>query len=342
MRLEHRRREPAPGVFRLVLPLPFPGLDRVNAYLITGGADTTLVDCGIYYPDEEDDHGWADVEAAFAACGVAVADVDRLLVTHSHIDHYGMAATFVERAECELWMHETIDEDLRAYRDSEGTRERLRELFREHGVETEDLDELVKFEDWRGFVSGFIEPAVRVRGGETIDVGPRTWEFVHTPGHARSHVCLWSASDGLLISGDHLLPTITPHIDYRRGAEDDPLGDFLASLAVIEKLDPSLVLPGHGRPFEEGAERARIVERHHDRRLGAILQVVRHEPHTADEITDEIFGTALLNFERRLALGEALAHIRYLAQRGEIVRTQREDGTFVYQKVSRRQREADD
>ena len=342
MPLQHKRREPAPGVFRLVLPLPFPGLDRVNAYLLTGGADTTLVDCGIYLPDETDDHGWSDVEAALDACGVAVTDVKKLVVTHSHIDHYGMAATFVERSGCEMVMHEAIDEDLAAYRDPEGTRARLRELFREHGVESEELDELTKFEDWRAFVSGFVEPHIRVKGGEEVEIGPRTWEFVYTPGHSRSHVCMWSGSDGLLVSGDHLLPTITPHIDYRRGAEDDPLGDFLASLDTVEKLDPKLVLPGHGHPFEEGAERARVVERHHDRRLGAILQVVRKEPHTADEITDEIFGTTLLNFERRLALGEALAHIRYLARRGEIVRTEREDGTFVYQKASRRRQEDGD
>ncbi|MBW3593996.1 MAG: MBL fold metallo-hydrolase [Actinobacteria bacterium] len=342
MRLEHRRREPAPGVFRLVLPLPFPGLDRVNAYLLAGGIDTTLVDCGIYYPDEEDDHGWADVEAAIGACGMAVTDIKRLIVTHSHIDHYGMAATFVERAGCDLWMHDAVDDDLAAYRDPEGTRSRLRELFREHGVEPEEVDELVRFEDWRGFVSGLVEPDVKVSGSEEVEIGPRTWQFVYTPGHSRSHICLASLGDGLLISGDHLLPTITPHIDYRRGAEDDPLGDFLKSLDVVEKLDPRLVLPGHGRPFEEGAERARIVARHHDRRLGAILQIVRHEPHTADEITDQIFGTTLLNFERRLALGEALAHIRYLARRGEIVRTQRDDGTFVYQKASRRRRDEDD
>ncbi len=341
MRLEHRRREPSPGVFRLVLPLPFPGLDRVNAYLVAGGSDTTLVDCGIYYPDDEDDHGWADVEAAIRECGFAVTDVKRLIVTHSHIDHYGMAATFVERSGCEMWMHEAIDDDLAAYLDPEGTRERLRELFREHGVEPGELEELVKFEDWRGFVSGFLPPHVRVKGGEEFDIGPRSWELVYTPGHSRSHICMWSRSDGLLISGDHLLPTITPHIDYRRGAEDDPLGDFLSSLAAVEKLDPNLVLPGHGRPFEEGAERARVVARHHDRRLGGILQIVRHEPHTADEITDEIFGTTLLNFERRLALGEALAHIRYLARRGEIVRSQREDGAFVYQKASRARRSED-
>ena len=336
MPLEHRRREPAPGVFRLVLPLPFPGLDRVNAFLLAGGVDTTLVDCGIYFPDETDDHGWADLERALETAGVRVEDVKRLVVTHSHIDHYGMAATFVERTGCELWMHETIDEDLAAYRDPEGTIERLRALLTDHGVVPEDIEELTKFEDWRGFVSGLVEPTTKVSGGEEFEVGARTWEVVYTPGHARSHICLWSAADRILISGDHLLPTITPHIDFRRGAEDDPLGDFLVSLDRVERLDPWLVLPGHGRPFEEGAERARVVARHHDRRLGAILQVIRHEAHTADEITDEIFGTTLLNFERRLALGEALAHIRYLVERGEIVRIERDDGTFVYQKASRR------
>lgn len=342
MALQHRRREPAPGVFRLVLPLPFPGLDRVNAYLLTGGSDTTLVDCGIYYPDDTDAHGWMDVEAALQAVGVSATDVKRLIVTHSHIDHYGMAAMFVERSGCELCMHETVAEDLSAYADPSSTVDRLRELFRDHGVDPEEVDELTKFEDWRGFVSGLIEPTTKVSGGEDLEIGSRTWEVIHTPGHARSHICLWSSSDRTLISGDHLLPTITPHIDFRRGAEDDPLGDFLASLDKIERLDPKLVLPGHGRPFEEGAERARVVARHHDRRLGAILQVVRHEPHSADEITDEIFGTTLLNFERRLALGEALAHIRYLTKRGELVRTEAADGTFLYQKASRRRSEPDE
>lgn len=324
-----------------MLPLPFPGLDRVNAYLLAGGGDTTLVDCGIYFPDDSDDHGWADVEASLEACGVAITDVKKLIVTHSHIDHYGMAGMFVERAGCELWMHGSVIDDLAAYRDPEGTRQRLRELFRDHGVDPEEVEELTKFEDWRGFVSGLVEPQVKLDGGEEIDIGTRTWEVVYTPGHSRSHICLWSASDRMLISGDHLLPTITPHIDFRRGAEDDPLGDFLSSLAVVERLDASLVLPGHGRPFEEGAERARIIARHHDRRLGAILQTIRHEPRSAAEITDEIFGTTLLNFERRLALGEALAHLRYLVKRDEIERSEREDGTWVYQKKSRR-RHADD
>jgi glyoxylase-like metal-dependent hydrolase (beta-lactamase superfamily II) len=339
--LQHRRREPATGIFRLVLPLPFPGLDEVNAYLLRDDEGFTLVDCGIHFPDDEGDHGWAALVEALAACDASPADVTRLIVTHSHIDHYGMAGRVVEEAGCELWMHSLAGEELRMYRDPAGARERLRELLADHGVGAGDLDEITAFEDWRPFVSSVVEPTRALQGGERVRIGAREWEIVHTPGHARSHVCVWAEDGGALISGDHLLPTITPHIDFERQGEEDPLGDFLDSLARVEKLDPSLVLPGHGRPFEEGADRARVIARHHDRRLGAILQVVRREPRTASEITDEIFGSTLLHFQRRLALGEALAHLAYLRKRGEVDRIEGDDGSFLYKKVDRRARSDD-
>ena len=333
--MDHRRREPAPDVFRLVLPLPWPGLDRVNAYLLKADDGCTLVDCGMYLPDDPDG-GWPEVEAAMAACDVSPGDVTRLVVTHTHIDHYGMVGRFVEETGCELWMHRASDADLQVYRDPAERIENLRKLFTDHGVTESELDELTQFEDWRRFVSGIVQPGTALDGGETFRAGDRTWEVLYTPGHAESHICLWSATDRLLISGDHLLPTITPHIDLERWGAEDPLGDFLESLRKVEVLDPALALPGHGGPFEEGAERARVVARHHDRRLGSILQVVRREPHTAGEITDEIFGSTLLNFQKRLALGEALAHIAYLYKRNEIERVEGDDGVFRYLKVKRR------
>jgi glyoxylase-like metal-dependent hydrolase (beta-lactamase superfamily II) len=332
--LEHRRREPAPDVFRLILPLPFPGLDRVNAYLLRDQETTTLVDCGIYFPDADRDHGWDDLTAAFEGVGASPEDVSRLVVTHPHIDHYGMAGRFVRETGCELWMHEASDADLDLYGDPESTKARLREMLEDHGVRAHELDELTAYEDWRSFVSEVVAPTTALRGGEKLEAAGRIWEVVHTPGHSAAHVCLFDASERILISGDHLLPTITPHIDFKRG-EGDPLGEFLDSLHKVEELDPALVLPGHGRPFEDGAERARVVARHHDRRLGAITQVIRNQPRTADQITDEVFGTELLHFQRRLALGEALAHLAYLRRRGEVERLRDDDGTFVYIKAKR-------
>lgn len=333
--LEQRRREPAPGVFRIVLPLPFPGLDRVNAYVLREGDDVVLVDTGLYFPDDEYDHGWDHVVSALATCDVRPEGITRLILTHTHIDHYGMAGRVKEVSGCEVWIHAAGDEELDILRDPKHQAEELRQTYADHGVPLEELDDLTSFEDWTRFVHSVIGADRWLSGGETFIVGQREWEAIYTPGHSRSHLCFWSADEGLLISGDHLLPTITPHIDFRRG-EHDPLGEFLDSLERVERLDPQIVLPGHGSPFAEGAERARITVRHHERRLGAIIQVVRRQACTANRITDEIFGRALLNFERRLALGEALAHLAYLRQRGEIERFRDDDGTFLYKKAARR------
>jgi glyoxylase-like metal-dependent hydrolase (beta-lactamase superfamily II) len=333
--MEHRRREPVSGVFRTVLPLPFPGLDSVNAYLLASDDGALLVDCGLFDPDPTHDHGWDDLQAAVEAAGQNISDIHRLLVTHPHIDHYGMAGRIQAATGCELLMHKRSHEELELYRRPEQAREGVRTMLLEHGVEPEDVEEITAFEDLRIYISDVIDADHPLNDWEVIPHGGRNWEVIATPGHSPSHICLWDGSERILISGDHLLPAITPHIDYRRGEEEDPLGQFLASLERIEELDPALVLPGHGRPFNDGAARARVVARHHDRRLGSILQVVRKEARTADEITDEIFGNTLLNFERRLAIGEALAHLAYLRKRGEIERV-KDDGIYRYRKVSGR------
>lgn len=319
----------------MVLPLPFEGLDRVNAYLLADDNALTLVDCGIYLPTDDRDHGWDDVAEALAACDARVSAVKRLVVTHPHIDHYGMAGRVIEETRCDLLMHPNSRFELEHYRDPEGTIGKVKEMLASHVSEEDDLDELTAFEDWRPFVHSVVDPTVPVAAGDAFEAGGRTWEVVYTPGHSPGHICLFARDESLLISGDHLLPSITPHIDFKRGEDEDPLGDYLASLGRVEELRPDLVLPGHGHPFDDGAERARAIARHHDRRLGAILQVVRSEPRTASEITDEIFGPALLNFQKRLALGEALAHLAYLRRRGEIERIE-EGGTYRYVKVRRR------
>ena len=331
--IQHRRREPAPGVFRLVLPLPWPGLDRVNAYALRGTDGISLVDCGARDPAVDDNRSLEQLDAALGAAGFGLSDVRRLIVTHPHPDHFGLAGHLVDATGCEVWMHSACREELDFYRDPETARSNMRALLSQHGIGGDALDDLTGFVDWSAFLTGIVEPTRPLHDGEELRTAGRKWTIVHTPGHSNSHVCLWSPDDALLISGDHLLGTITPHIDYH--GDGDPLGDFLESLRKIEGLAPELVLPGHGRPFSDGGARARSVERHHDRRLGSILQVIRREPHTLDEITDEIFGSTLLNFQRRLALGEALAHLAYLVKRGEVEQSG-EGGAYRYRKTARR------
>ena len=334
--MQHRRREPAPGIFRLVLPFPVAGIHNVNAYLLVDDDGVTLVDCGTLLASEGGATEWGDLDKALEACDVSRADIARLVITHAHIDHYGMAARVVDDTGCELWMHEGSSDELEFYSDPQGATTKVRAMLADHGVPADDIVELTAYEDWSAFLSGVVEPTRRVTGGETLRAADRTWTLVYTPGHSPSHVCLWAEQDGSLISGDHLLGAITPHIDFRRGGRADPLGEYLGSLSKIEELEPSLVLPGHGRPFEDGATRARTIGRHHDRRLGAIQQVIRRAPHTASEITEEIFGTTLMHYQRRLALGETLAHLAYLRRRGEVEQVRHDDGTFAYIKTTRR------
>ncbi|CAN5667725.1 MBL fold metallo-hydrolase [soil metagenome] len=317
-----------------MLPLPFEGLRLVNAYVLADESATILVDCGIHDPSAHRDHGWDEVAAALAACSLQPHDIDVVAITHPHVDHYGMAGRLVDATGCELWMHEGATAELDVYREPEAQSRQVRALLEAHGIASDHLPELTAFEDWRPYISSVVGASSYLSDGDSFEAGDREWTIVHTPGHSPSHICLWNERDRILISGDHLLPSVTPHIDLGPRAED-PLGDYLSSLERIERLGPELVLPGHGRPFDNGAERARATLRHHERRLGAIVQVIRRETRTATEISDEIFGTALLDFQKRLAMGEALAHLEYLERRDEIERRQRDDGVFVYTKRSR-------
>jgi glyoxylase-like metal-dependent hydrolase (beta-lactamase superfamily II) len=328
-----RRREPAPGVFRLVLPLPFPDLKMVNAWALADHDGVTLVDCGIHDPALGPGGSWEQLVAALGACEIGPERISRLVVTHPHPDHYGMAGRVIGASGCELWMHRRAAPALDDYRDPAAAVARLRARLEAEGVGPAEVEELVSFEDWGSYVPEVVDATTWLEGGERFIAGDRSWEVVHTPGHSAGHVCLWSASDHGLVSGDHLLGSITPHIDLGDEGED-PLEEFLASLRRLEELEPRLVFPGHGRAFDDGAERARTLIRHHDRRLGSILQVIRRRPRRASEIADEIFTDALLNFHRRLALGETLAHLTYLVNRNEVERSDGPDGHLYVKKRS--------
>ena len=312
-----------------MLPLPFPSLRWVNAYVIAG-QQTTLVDCGIHHPSSGGEETLGALHDGLSACGLAPGSIDRLVVTHPHVDHYGMAARLVRDLGIDLWMHEAATTELALYERPAARTARLRRMLEPDAPAPGEGP----FDDWRPYLSGIVEPSHRAADSESFVAGERRWRVVHTPGHARSHLCLWSETDGLLISGDHLLGAITPHVDAGEAGED-PLGDYLDSLARVEKLEPRLVLPGHGRPFEEGADRARATARHHERRLGAILQVLRHRPASLGEVADQIFGSPLLELDRRLALSEALAHLDHLERSGEVSRTEDDDGAVVFHRKRR-------
>ena len=189
--LEHRRREPAPGVFRLVLPLPFPGLDRVNAYLLRGTIGCTLVDAGMFLPDEERPWVGRRRGGVRSVRPDKPADIDRLVVTHTHIDHYGMAGRFVDRDRVRAVDARGADKDLELYRHPEARVEQAAGAASPTTGVDDELDELTQFEDWRRFISRIVEPTTHVEEGDDVHGrGPGVAGRLHAgPLRARTSVC---------------------------------------------------------------------------------------------------------------------------------------------------------
>ncbi len=188
------------------------------------------------------------------------------MVTHAHIDHYGLAGRLMEVTGAELAMHAMTDLDCEKYRHPDTARARRRDTYADHGVsEAERTDLADHLTRWLPYLHSVVEASRRLRGGEELVIGGDRWEVVHTPGHSLGHVCLWSPARRVLLSGDHLLPGITPPVSFERGFDADPLRSYLDSLRRIADLPSRAGLPGprpslrrrrgpdRGDPPEQGA-----------------------------------------------------------------------------------------
>jgi glyoxylase-like metal-dependent hydrolase (beta-lactamase superfamily II) len=322
------------GVSRVALPVGVNAVDSVNMHVLADGDSVTLVDCGVWRPDLPDG-GLAAVEAGLESAGYALRDVGRIVVTHAHIDHYGLAGRLMEVTGADLSMHTLTDLDCEKYRHPDTARARRRDTYADHGVsEAERTDLADHLTRWLPYLHSVVEASRRLRGGEEIDIGGDRWEVIHTPGHSLGHVCLWSPARGLLLSGDHLLPGITPPVSFERGFDADPLRSYLDSLRRIADLRPALVYPGHGRPFGDVGGRIEAILRNKVRRLEAIRRAVRERPSTVTELADRLIAKAVLAHQRQLAISETLAHIAYLRWSGAVERRTRPDGVYEWYSTS--------
>jgi glyoxylase-like metal-dependent hydrolase (beta-lactamase superfamily II) len=302
-----------PGVWRLRLPLPWPGVPHCNAWAVAAGDGIVLFDTGMHEPGS-----MAHLERALDMVGLKVEHVRLLVCTHAHSDHYGQAATIVDRAGCELWMHPDHRHMTAAAEDPEAAVERRLEVARSAGVPEEPLREWAQRRRGQSFgVARIVEPDRELVAGVTVASDLGEWEAVETPGHAPSHVCLWLARERLLISGDHLLGRVSLYYDY--GSTPDPVGEFLTSLDRVEALDARLCLPGHGRTFSDvqghiAANRALVAER-----LAALEDVLRNDgPLTAFEAVPRVYGEALTAMNANWWLSETLCYLRHLQVAGRV------------------------
>ncbi len=340
--------EAAPGILRLQLPLRMPGLGHVNCYALEDEKGWTVVDPGMPGPGP-----FRAMVDRFGAAGFGVKDVHTVVVTHSHIDHFGGAGRLRVEAGARVvtaksfrtwWDPDDVDEDLDAdpWTDGEGN-----VVERPTGApwkrETPwggqharpPLKARLRYQVMRPLAKRYFatpSPSVRLADAERITFGRREWVAVHTPGHTPDHLCLFDPEGGVLLSGDHVLPSITPHISGV-DAGPDPLAAFVASLHKVAELDGTAhVLPAHGGPFTDLHGRIHDIHRHHDERLDRLRGYLGEAGEASvTAMSQRLFRQQVWG---PMAESETYAHLEHLRLAGDATRREVErsetDGRFLY------------
>jgi glyoxylase-like metal-dependent hydrolase (beta-lactamase superfamily II) len=343
-----RSLEVAPGVRWLRMALPF-ALDHINLWLLRDTQDGrdgwTIVDCGI-----ANDVTRAAWEAVFAD-ELQGLPVLRVVVTHMHPDHIGLAHWLSERwsapeMPCRLWISTS---DYNAARiSSQSTTgfggDAAAAFFASHGLT--DPEAVQKVRGRANYYASMV-PQVpgqyrRLLDGQTLRIGTaghaHDWRCIAGYGHSPEHIALHAPAlagahgSGVLISGDMVLPRISTNVSVLDlEPEGDPLALYLASLDRLRALPAdTLVLPSHGRPFVGLHTRIDQLVAHHDERLARVLRACAAAPRHAAELLPVLFERALDLHQTTFAMGEAIAHLNTLWQRGELRRRRDADGVFRF------------
>lgn len=345
--------EVAPGVLRMQLPIQFTGLGHVNMYGLVDDRGLAVVDPGM--PGRR---SWGEVVSSLRRAGFRVRDVHTVVVTHSHPDHFGGASRLADEAGAAVVAHASfsvpwlravepdvvsLDDDLdaalgvgpRAAAATFGDPSAMRVPWRAPGdtlrpPEMRRVPAPIGRWLWkvgRRFLRA-PSPSARLGDGDHTTLGGRQWVAVHTPGHTVDHLCLYDPEGRILLSGDHVLPTITPHIDGMAGGHD-PLSDYLDALARVAGLDVGLVLPAHGHPFSDLPARTAEIARHHQDRLDQLAAIAAAE---GGATTVESFARQMFPERHRglMAESEVFAHLEHLRRAGAARASRRDDGVLVY------------
>lgn len=319
-----------PGIHRIPLPLPMDGLRAINVYVIETDDGLTLVDGGWAIPVARD-----LLERCLKDIGAGFDDIRRFLVTHVHRDHFTMATVLGRELgiDVALGRGETPALDLlnntadlhenpfHAVLHSAGAHEVAAEWVRLDG--DGDLPDTTMWQ----------YPTTWLDGDHEIEVGARTLDAVHTPGHTPGHYVFADRAAGLLFAGDHVLPTITPSIGFTVPPTDQPLGDFMASLAKVRALPDLRILPAHGPVSPSSHTRVAELLAFHDGRLAASLVAVPTSgTTTAYDVAGQLGWTRHLHafdtldvFSRGMAAMETKAHLDLLVARGDLTSTRGAD-----------------
>lgn len=322
-------REVAPGVLWLRLPLPY-ALDHVNLYLFEEGDGWALFDTGL--GDDVSRECWDRLLRG----PLGGKPIVRLVVSHFHPDHVGLAGWLHERFAPPLHMTQSeyfYAKLLQQGRDPQ-TLEAQETFYQTGGLSPDEIQQMLgRGLSYLNRTTGLAPSFERMIPGQTMRLGGRDWRILTGGGHSPEQAMLYCAADRLFLAADQVIARISPNVSVSAmQPKADPLGLYLSSLAAIreEVAADSLVLSGHRLPFYGLDHRTRALEAHHVDRCAQIAEACRAKPLSCKELVPVLFRRALDSHQLSFAFGEALAHINHMVGRGELRTETRADGVLAY------------
>lgn len=305
-----------PNLYRLKCPLPGLPLQYLNSYIIVSENRSLMIDTGINHPECLD-----AVTGALAQLNVDLAVTD-FLITHLHVDHFGLLSELMTDTSRIF----TGAEDIRQMQQFlvDGYEPMIRAGIR-NGLDEKKIRSSVSRESVYRFELDWLDKVVRLEDGDRIDLGGYSFQVIETPGHSPGHICLYEFVKKILVSGDHILSGISPGIQCWEEGKN-PLGMYLESLDRIRSLEVESVLPGHLEPIHDCRRRIDEIKTHHENRLDEILNILGMGEMSVFEIASAMmWGAAgrlglgkLPVTQQLMALGETIAHLRFLEEKGRI------------------------
>ena len=322
------------GVHQIKIPFPQGIPDYTNVYIVEGSEGNIMVDAGWDSPE-----AFSSLMEGLKKDRLKFQDIKKIVITHIHPDHYGLASKVKQLCGAKVAMHR-IEAGLvnSRYVDFDELLKEMERGLSSNGVPQAELADMAKASLWmKQFVLPDL-PDVMLDDGDSLGNGSFEFEVLRTPGHSLGHICLYEPAKRLLFSGDHILFETTPHIGFHSQSGDNPLGDYISSLKRMEMLKVNFVFPGHGSVFSSLKLRVAEILRHHEQRKRVIIESISGGLKTAYQIAEDIpwipeqGGVAFRDLalqDRRLAVLETIAHLRLLSSEGKVGKID-QDGISLY------------
>jgi glyoxylase-like metal-dependent hydrolase (beta-lactamase superfamily II) len=313
--------------YMITLPMPFR-LKDVHVFALVHDGGVALFDTGVNSPET-----FLKLESSLKQIGKTVGNIDRIYISHFHTDHCGIAGRIKEISGAVI--HMSLVDATRIQSDQRGDLnvKLLRTFYRLHGLTESSIEGLVRLLKFFQKATLPFKVDQYLQPHEHQTIGDLTFEVLPAPGHTRGQMCFFFRKEGIFLSGDHVLPQITPNLSpdpYHPGFR--PLSSFLDSLSKIKDLPVAKIYPAHGETFANLKGRIEEIEEHHRERKGLILDSVTLAPKTAFQVSQDIFGETLPEFDQLLAVNETYSHLMELQEEG-IVRQEQTDHHILYRVV---------